>query len=162
MHRSIFISSTFQDMHYERDAIHTRIIPAINQEAGMWGDSVSACDLRWGINTADMEDIDKSHYKGGQLIESDVLGPIPPERLSGGLQTLICIYKRPDLMYNATSCGENCAKWLLEIGRRIDVSVNLRYYMPFDNCGDFMVRIINEDKIIDSIDDYMHIALKYV
>ena len=60
MHRSIFISSTFQDMHYERDAIHTRIIPAINQEAGMWGDSVSACDLRWGINTADMEDIDKS------------------------------------------------------------------------------------------------------
>ena len=34
--------------------------------------------------------------------------------------------------------------------------------MPFDNCGDFMVRIINEDKIIDSIDDYMHIALKYV
>ena len=109
-----------------------------------------------------MEDIDKSHYKGGQLIESDVLGPIPPERLSGSLQTLICIYKRPDLMFNATSCGEDCAKWLLEIGKIIDVSVNLRYYMPFDNCGDFKVRIINEDKTIDNIKDYVHIALKYV
>ena len=42
-----------------------------------------------------MTDIDKSCYKGGELIQSDILGPIPPERLSGGLQTLICIYKRP-------------------------------------------------------------------
>lgn len=109
-----------------------------------------------------MKDIDKSCYKGGQLILSEMYGPIPPERLSGGLKTLICIYKRPDLMFNATSCGENCAKWLLEIGRRIDISVNLRYYMPFDNCGDFKVKIINEDKIIDNIDNYIHIALKYV
>ena len=37
-----------------------------------------------------------------------------------GLQTLICIYKRPDLMFNATSCGENCVKWLLEIGKRYE------------------------------------------
>ena len=109
-----------------------------------------------------MENIDKSHYKGGQLIESDVLGPIPPERLSGSLQTLICIYKRPDLMFNATSCGEDCAKWLLEIGRREDISVNLRYYMPFDDCGDFEVGIINEDKKINNTHDYLHIALKYV
>lgn len=28
-----------------------------------------------------MEDIDKSHYRGGQLIESDVLGPIPLENM---------------------------------------------------------------------------------
>ena len=35
--------------------------------------------------------IDKSEYVGGQLIKSEVLGPIPPERLSGGLKTLISI-----------------------------------------------------------------------
>ena len=92
-----------------------------------------------------MTDIDKSHYKGGQLIESDVLGPIPPEKLSGGLQTLICIYKRPDLVFNATSCGENCAKWLAEIGRREDITINLRYYMPFDDCNDIEIEILNDN-----------------
>ena len=109
-----------------------------------------------------MEDIDKSHYKGGQLIVSDLLGPIPPERLSGGLKTLVCIYKRPDLMFNATSCGENCARWLLEIGQKKDVSVNLRYYMPFENCENLEIGIINENKKINNLHDYIHIALKYV
>ena len=60
MHRSIFVSSTFRDMHLERDAIHMKIIPALNAEAKKWGDSVSACDLRWGIDTSDMEDTDSS------------------------------------------------------------------------------------------------------
>ena len=109
-----------------------------------------------------MADIDKSRYKGGQLIESDVLGPIPPEKLSGGLQTLICIYKRPDLMFNATSCGENCARWLLEIGKKENITVNLRYYMPFDDFGDIEVEILNENFTAKNAKDYMHIALKYV
>jgi hypothetical protein len=65
-------------------------------------------------------------------------------------------------MFNATSCGEDCAKWLLEIGRQEDISVNLRYYMPFDDCEDFEVGIINEDKKIDNTHDYLHIAMKYV
>ena len=109
-----------------------------------------------------MSDIDKSQYKGGQLIESDILGPIPPEKLSGGLQTLISIYERPDLMFNATSCGENCAKWLLEIGKNKDVSVNLKYYMPFDDKADMEIMIINENTVVRNIDEYTHIALKYV
>ena len=46
-----------------------------------------------------MIDIDKSEYKGGELIESDVLGPIPPERLSGGLQTLISIYSKRNVLH---------------------------------------------------------------
>lgn len=109
-----------------------------------------------------MIDIDKSSYKGGELIQSDVLGPIPPERLSGGLQTLISIYKKPDLMFNATSCGENCAKWLLKIGEKEDVSINLRYFMPFDDSTPFNIRILNEDKIIINMHEYTQIALKYL
>ncbi len=108
-----------------------------------------------------MQEIDKSYYKGGRLIESDVLGPIPPEKLSGGLQTLISIYKRPDIIFNATSCGENCAKWLLEIGKKQDVTINLRYFMPFDE-ENIEIMIINENTIVRNIDDYTHIALKYI
>ena len=60
MHRSIIVSSTFRDMHLERDAIHTRVIPTLNAEAAKFGDSVSACDLRWGIDTAGMESVESS------------------------------------------------------------------------------------------------------
>ena len=109
-----------------------------------------------------MADVDKSSYKGNQLIVNDVLGPIPPERLSEGVQTLICIYKNPDIIYRALECGEKCAKWLLEIGRREDVTVNFRYYIPFDDCGDIEIEILNENKKVYSTKEYMHIAFKYV
>ena len=107
-------------------------------------------------------DIDKSHVGGENLIISDVLGPIPPERLSGGVQTLILIYKRPDLMFNATSCGENCAKWLLKIGEKEDVSVNLRYLMPFYGCEPFHIRILNENAEVTDMSEYTNVAIKYV
>lgn len=58
--KSIFISSTFRDMQYERDAIHTKIIPTINAEAQEFGESVSACDLRWGIDTSEMTEKEKT------------------------------------------------------------------------------------------------------
>lgn len=109
-----------------------------------------------------LKDIDKSKFLGGELIQSDVLGPIPPERLSGGVQTLISIYENPERMFNATSCGENCAKWLLRIGEKKDVEVNLRYFMPFDGCEPFEIRVINEDKIVLNMDEYTHVAIKYV
>lgn len=60
MQRSIFVSSTFQDMNLERDAIHTHIIPAINAIAKKSGESISVCDLRWGINTSDMNEAEGS------------------------------------------------------------------------------------------------------
>ena len=65
-------------------------------------------------------------------------------------------------MYNATKCGENCAKWLVDIGRREDVTVNLRYYLPFDDCGDIEIEILNAHKKVYSAEEYRHIALKYV
>ncbi|MBR6229122.1 MAG: DUF4869 domain-containing protein [Eubacterium sp.] len=109
-----------------------------------------------------LKDVDKSKYVGGELIQSDVLGPIPPERLSGGVQTLISIYEKPELVFNATSCGENCAKWLLKIGEKQDVEVNLRYFMPFDGCESFEIRIVNEDKVISDMDEYTQVAIRYV
>lgn len=109
-----------------------------------------------------IRDIDKSEYKGGELIESDVLGPIPPERLSGGVQTLISIYEKPDLIFNATSCGENCAKWLLEIGKKKDVTVNLRYFMPFDGFEPFEIMVINEDRVVHDMDEYTETAIRYI
>ena len=109
-----------------------------------------------------IEDIDKSKVVSDQLIQSEVLGPIPPERLSGGVQTLISAYGRPDLVFNATSCGENCAKWLLKIGEVKDITVNLRYFMPFNDMEPFKIKILNNDIIVTNMDEYTNVALDYI
>lgn len=109
-----------------------------------------------------LEDVDHSRYVDGLVIDSPVLGPIPPERLSGGLQTLIMIYEKPELIFDATSCGENCAKWLLAIGKKQDVTVNLNYLMPFDDDELSEVMILNENVIVRTAKDYVYTAIKYV
>ena len=106
--------------------------------------------------------VDKSRYVDGLVIDSPVLGPIPPERLSGGVRTLIMIYERPDLVFDATSCGENCAEWLLEIGKRKDVKVKLDYLMAIQEHAPFEILIENENRIVTTAEDYVLTALRYI
>ena len=86
-----------------------------------------------------VEDIDKSRviYKG--VIDSPYLGIITPKELSGGVRTLMLMYKT-DEVYNASACGDNCSKWLLEIGKMKDLTVRLGYIMEFIG-GDIMSNI---------------------
>ena len=109
-----------------------------------------------------IEDVDKSKYIDGLVIDSPVFGPMPPERLSGGVQTLIMIYKRPDLVFDATSCGDNCAKWLLEIGRRIDVTVNLNYLMHLEKEDGFEVYIENTKSLVSTPEEYIYTAVQFI
>lgn len=121
-------------------------------------------DLKWFQDELVQQmilDVDKSKYVTGGVIYSPVLGPIPPEKLSGGVKTLIMIYKMPDKVFDATSCGPNCAKWLLEIGRREDVTVNLRYFMPFKG-EPLEVEIINAGKTVHSEEEFAFTSLDYL
>ena len=43
-----------------------------------------------------IKDIDDSEVLSGECINSPVLGQIPPERLSGGVKTLLLILNEPD------------------------------------------------------------------
>ena len=103
--------------------------------------------------------VDRTEYVGGSVFDSPVLGKIPPERLSGGVKTLIMIYKMPERVFDATSCGANCAHMLLEIGKREDVTVNLRYYMPMKGLGPFEIVIANTDKVVTQEREYALAAL---
>ena len=58
-----------------------------------------------------IKDIDDSEVLSGECINSPVLGQIPPERLSGGVKTLLLILNEPDRIFNASTCGDNCAKY---------------------------------------------------
>lgn len=60
--KTFFVSSTFRDMHEERDRMHREIIPDLNDVAFKYGESIAICDLRWGVNT-EGKDRDEANRK---------------------------------------------------------------------------------------------------
>lgn len=97
-------------------------------------------------------DIDKSVVESPYCIMSPVLGQIAPERLSGGVQALILMYKT-DFPVNASKCGDNCAKWILEIAKRKDLTIHLYHLMGFDT--DFTAEMLDTGVIIHTNREYL-------
>ena len=58
--RLVFVSSTFKDMQFERDALSIRLAPRINDYLLQYGESVRFGDLRWGVNTSELESEESS------------------------------------------------------------------------------------------------------
>lgn len=104
--------------------------------------------------------VDKSEVLDTHLIKSPVLGLIPPVMLSGGTKTLLLIKNNPDMVFNASTCGDNCAKYILEIARQQDITINLRHIMRFGKR--FKARVINDDVIAHSMEELIILAAKYV
>ena len=106
-------------------------------------------------------DVDRSKVIGPHVIESPVLGGISPRDLSGSVKTLISIYKVPERVFNASACGDNCAKWLLKIGEMMDVTVNLRHLMDFGE-GEFTIKVLNTGQIVHSMKELLPVAAMIV
>ena len=109
-----------------------------------------------------IKDVDDSEVLSGECINSPVLGQIPPERLSGGVKTLLLILNEPEKVFNASTCGDNCAKWILEIGKMNDVTINLRHMMSFGADTEFEIKIENGGEIVHSMKELIPIAHRYL
>lgn len=109
-----------------------------------------------------IKDIDKSEVLSGECISSPVLGQIPPERLSGGTKTLLLMLNEPDKIFNASTCGDNCAKWILEIGKQKDITINLRHLMGFGKNTEFEIKIKNGGETVHSMEELIPVASKYL
>ena len=107
-----------------------------------------------------IQGVDQSKLIDRYLIESPMLGLIPPLMLSGGTKTLLLIKNRPDLVFNASTCGDNCAKYLLQIAQEQDITINLRHIMNFGDS--FTARILNDDVIVTDMMQLLLIAAEYV
>ena len=55
-------------------------------------------------------------------------------------------------MYNISNCGDNCVKWILEIGKRKDITVYLEHWMDFK--GDFEIQFMNNGHIVHNAKEY--------
>lgn len=109
-----------------------------------------------------IKDVDKSEVIGPHLIESPVLGPISVKEISGGVKTLILMaFDDSGRIFNASACGNNCAKWILEIGKRKDLTINLRHIMNFGK-GPFEIKILNNGEMVQDLDRFIAVAAKYV
>ncbi len=109
-----------------------------------------------------IKDVDDSDVLSGECINSPVLGQIPPERLSGGVKTLLLMLNEPNKIFNASTCGDNCAKWILEIGKLKDLTINLRHMMSFGHDAEFEIRIENGGEIVHSMRELIPVASRYL
>ena len=109
-----------------------------------------------------IRDVDKSEVIGPHLIESPVLGPISPRDLSGGVQTLILMaFDQSGRIFNASACGDNCAKWIIKIAENKDLTISLHNIMDFYGLPLHM-KIMNTGEIVTDYKRYVDIACNYV
>lgn len=108
-----------------------------------------------------IKQIDKSEVIDAETIKSPVLGIIPPTSLSGGVKTLLLIKNCPDEVFNASTCGDNCAKYILGLAKKKDITINLRHIMDFGK-GKFTVKILNDGSIVTGMDELLPAAARYV
>jgi len=107
-------------------------------------------------------DIDKSEVLGQNIIDSPVFGGIGPERLSGGVKTLLLLaFGDTENYYNASACGDNCANWILKIAKSRDITITLHHILKFVNLNT-EIRILNTNEIVTDFRSYATVAMRYV
>ncbi|MCI8610053.1 MAG: DUF4869 domain-containing protein [Firmicutes bacterium] len=124
------------------DAIYNTNVYFQNTYKDQWITAPMSIDM--------IKDVDKSDVVSATLIESPVLGSISPKQLSGGVKTLLLIANDKKHIFNASTCGDNCAKWILKMAEKKKVVINLRHLMDF---GDepFKIKVINTNKIVKNM-----------
>ena len=108
-----------------------------------------------------IKSIDRSEVLGANAIKSPVLGIIPTTSLSGGVNTLILIANDKKHIFNASTCGDNCAKWILKIAEDRDITINLRHIMDFGK-KKFKINVLNTNEIVTNMEELLHSAYKFV
>ena len=110
-----------------------------------------------------IKSIDKAVVLGPSAIESKALGVIPVKQLSGGVKTLLLLQHDPSKIFNASTCGDNCAKWILKIAKTVkrDVTINLRHLMDFGE-KPFEFKLMNNGTIIHNTQEYVSTAGIYL
>ena len=96
--------------------------------------------------------IDKAEVLSPQAVDSKALGVIPVTKISGGTKTLLLILNEPDKIFNASTCGDNCAPYILKIADLLkqDITINLHHIMDFGD-KNFTIEILNTHTIVHNM-----------
>ena len=106
-----------------------------------------------------IKSIDRGTVLGPNAIETRALGIIPPEKLSSGTKTLLLMHFMPNVVYNASNCGDNCSYWILRIAAKQNITINLYHLMDFGK-GRFTMIVSNTGDIVHSMNELIPISLR--
>lgn len=108
------------------------------------------------LTVAMVKDVDHSDVVSPHLIQSPVLGPIPVKEISGGVKTLILMaFDNSGKIFNASACGDNCAKWIAALGQTKDLTINLHHVMDFSSVSNFEAVMLNTGRTVHSYEEYL-------
>lgn len=108
-----------------------------------------------------IKDVDRSDVVSENVIESPVLGSISPLQLSGGVKTLLLMRFDRKQIFNASTCGDNCAKWILDMAKDRKLVVNLYHVMDFGR-EDFKIKVVNSGRIVHNMAELIHESIPYL
>ena len=110
-----------------------------------------------------IKSVDKAVVLSPNAVDSKALGVIPVTKIYGGLKTLLLLRHDDTKIFNASTCGDNCAKWILRIAKesKKDIVINLRHVMDF---GDkpFEIKVLNNGKTVHNVKEYVMNAGLYL
>lgn len=138
------LNVTFGDMFNTENYIYDTALYFDNVFQDKW--------ITSDLGKAIIKDIDKSEVVSAHVIESPVLGAITPTELSGGVKTLLLMAFDNSKIFNASTCGNNCAKWILKLGQDKKLLINLRHIMDFGS-EDFKIKVTNIDTIVHNMSE---------
>lgn len=67
------------------------------------------------------------------------------------------MYFLPNKVFSARNSGDNCAHWIMRIGAKKNITINLHYMMDFSN-GMFTIKIVKTGQIVRSMDELVLVA----
>ncbi len=105
--------------------------------------------------------VDKSQVIDAKTILSPIFGNMSPRKLSGGVKTLLLIAYDKSQIFNASTCGDNCAEWILKIAESTKVVINLHHLMDFGK-GEFKIKVMNTGKIVKNMSELTFEAGEFV
>ncbi len=105
--------------------------------------------------------VDQSEVIDERTVFSPIFGNMSPKKLSGGVKTLLLIAYDHSKVFNASTCGDNCAEWILKIAEKRKIVINLRHLMDFGE-GEFKIRVLNTGKIVRNMGDLVSEAGEFV
>lgn len=87
-----------------------------------------------------IKSIDNSDVQTANLIISPIFGPISCEGLSGGVKTLIMLYKMPEIELWGSAMGDNCMPYVFDIASKQNITLKFSHIpeLPKDAVVNFL------------------------
>lgn len=106
--------------------------------------------------------VDESEMISPRLIYNETWGSFSPKDLSGGTKTLILMLNFPNKIFNGSQCGDNCNKWMLEVGKMVSPTIAVHHRHIFPEDWNFNIRILNDNSIVHNNKEYYNKYLEIV